>query len=196
MRSSLSSIVAALVATLMLFAPVAARAQADLSPVPLPEPALDARALKRAIRSWHDGEAIPFGYHAENRTRIGLVIPGAVLFGGSYALSLWAGSSGGGSYGAALYVPVFGPFIQMTNAPVVARDSCSSWFCPDYSDLRRSLYYVGLAIDGVVQVVGAAMLVAGIVGKRKLVGDEPGIVAVAPMYLSGGGAGLGVLARF
>lgn len=148
----------------------------------------------RIIKDYEDGEPIPPGYHAETRVRSGLVVGGAVTFGCMYLLSVLVGaamsdakkdseryasasgysSSSSKEDGDFLFVPVAGPFLQMTKT-------------------ESSSGNVVLAIDGIAQAAGATMLIVGITSpKTVLVRNDLGEVRVMPMRIgSGTGFGLG-----
>ena len=181
MTRSTFSLAAAFVAVSLLSSVGSARAQElRLAPVPAPQ---DASELKRTLRHWDLGDPIPYGYHPERKVRTGLLVAGSLTFAVPYALSVYSGAATGK---AEMYVPVVGPIamaVQTMNTP------CTSWIC-----LRELSAGVTAAI-GIVQGVGAAMLIAGAVGKVTLVEDEPGSVSVAPMYLPNG-AGVGVSGQF
>ncbi|MGC4117929.1 MAG: hypothetical protein QM765_25955 [Myxococcales bacterium] len=181
MTRSLFSFAAALVAASMLAAPATARAQ-DLPLSPVPN-AQDARELRLAVSRWSDGDPIPYGYHAEKRPRVGLLVAGSLTFAVPYALSAFMAVS---SNKAELAVPVVGPFIAAVDT---LNTPCSSWLC--FRELNAGV----TAAMGVVQAAGAAMLIAGAVGRYTLVVDEPGSVSVSPMVVPSG-AGVGVSGQF
>jgi hypothetical protein len=135
----------------------------------------------RVIRNWDESQPLPPGYHVESRVRVGLIVGGAVTFGTMYLLTaLVAGlvDDGGGSAGAC-YVPGIGPFIQMGQA-----DTATDGFL--------------LALDGIVQLGGIAMLVAGIAApKTELVRNDIGGVHfnVAPI-IAKDHTGMGLVGTF
>jgi hypothetical protein len=140
----------------------------------------------RIIKDYEEGEPIPPGYHAESRVRTGLVVGGAVTFGVMYLLSVLVGAaisdanklSGGKESGDLLYVPVAGPFLQMTKT-------------------ESSSGNVTLAIDGIAQAAGATMLIVGITSpKTVLVRNDLGEVRVMPMRMGDKGGGLGLVGTF
>jgi hypothetical protein len=143
----------------------------------------------RVIRDYEDGDQIPPGYHAESRVRTGLVVGGAVTFGVLYLLSVLVGAaisdtnkaignSSSRDNGDFLYVPVAGPFLQMTKT-----DSSSG--------------NVTLAIDGIAQAAGATMFIVGITSpKTVLVRNDLGEVHVMPMKMGTNGGGLGLVGTF
>ena len=140
----------------------------------------------RIIKDYEEGEPIPPGYHAEARVRSGLVVGGAVTFGVMYLLSVLVGAAisdtnrsfGGKENGDLLYVPVAGPFLQMTKT-------------------ESSSGNVTLAIDGIAQAAGATMLIVGITSpKTVLVRNDLGEVRVMPMRMGDKGGGLGLVGTF
>lgn len=148
----------------------------------------------RVIRGWQEGEPIPPGYHPAERVRLGLVVGGATLFGVMYLFSaLAAGVCSSAQEGTTtsicggsttkedpLLLPAIGPFIQMAEGGNAVGD-------------------VFLAIDGLAQLGGIAMLIYGLaVPKPVLVRNDlgkasPPRLEISPMV----GAGrAGLLARF
>ncbi|MDB4942850.1 MAG: hypothetical protein JWP97_2384 [Labilithrix sp.] len=136
----------------------------------------------RVIKDYEEGEPVPQGYHPEQRTRTGLVVGGAVTLGVMWMISALVGAaindvehSDGGDF---LYIPVLGPFLQMTRT-----DSSSG--------------NMVLAIDGIAQGAGAAMLIGGIVAPRTvLVRNDLAEVRVTPMKVGRDGTGLGLTGTF
>ena len=141
----------------------------------------------RIIRDYEDGDQIPPGYHAESRIRTGLVVGGAVTFGVLYMLSVLVGAAisdtnkafnNSKDNGDFLFVPVAGPFLQMTKT-----DSSSG--------------KVTLAIDGIAQAAGATMFIVGVTSpKTVLVRNDLGEVRVMPMKMGTNGGGLGLVGTF
>lgn len=141
----------------------------------------------RIIKDYEEGEPIPPGYHAESRVRSGLVVGGAVTFGVMYLLSVLVGAAisdtnkafnNNRDNGDFLYVPVAGPFLQMTKT-------------------ESSSGNVTLAIDGIAQAAGATMLIVGITSpKTVLVRNDLGEVRVMPMRMGDKGGGLGLIGTF
>jgi hypothetical protein len=134
----------------------------------------------RVITSWDESQPIPPGYRAEERMRKGLVIGGAVTFGTMYLFTALGAAicSDAGSTCGALYVPAIGPFIQMAQS-----SSATGAFL--------------LAFDGVVQVGGLAMLIAGIAApKTVLVRNDVGFELKLSPIISRDHQGLGVVGRF
>ncbi len=141
----------------------------------------------RIIRDYEDGDQIPPGYHAESRIRTGLVVGGAVTFGVLYLLSVLVGAAisdtnkafnNNKDNGDFLFVPVAGPFLQMTKT-----DSSSG--------------NVTLAIDGIAQAAGATMFIVGVTSpKTILVRNDLAEVHVMPMKMGTSGGGLGLVGTF
>jgi len=139
----------------------------------------------RVIKDWEDGQPIPYGYHRETRARKGAIIGGALSFGIPYLYSALvasvgsdlAGSNGRNAVGD-LYLPVFGPFAQMTHS-----DSATLNFV--------------MLLDGIAQSVGAGLFVYGMASPRPvLVRNDLAMVTVTPMHIGHDGNGVGLVGRF
>jgi len=106
---------------------------------------------------YEEGQPIPPGYRPEEKIRKGLVIAGACVFGGVYLVTVIMVSTTAsdavdrGEGPEWLYVPLAGPFIA-----IAAIDGMNTG--------------VGalLALDGVAQVGGLAMFIAGLAAKKKV----------------------------
>jgi hypothetical protein len=140
----------------------------------------------RVIKDYEEGDPIPPGYHSETQTRKGLVIGGAVTFGAMYLLTVLVAAAindvnradNSGTDATFLYVPVAGPFLQMTKT-----DSSTA--------------NVTLAIDGIAQGAGAAMFIVGITSPRTvLVRNDLAEVHVLPMRMGRDGGGIGLVGTF
>ncbi len=214
MRRLAARLASPLVALAILASPLAARAQDGAYPppgsvAPVPDsarapngeyvapmqqqtqvvyvPQSIAMSGPRIITDWEDGEPIPQGYHRTTRARTGMIVAGAVTFGTLYLISLLVASAGsdvanaGGTTNpvASLYIPAIGPFIQMTNSSTATGN-------------------VFLAIDGIAQSAGLAMLIYGITSPRTVLvrNDLATQLVVTPMHVGQSGYGLGVFARF
>jgi len=119
------------------------------------------------IDHWESGDPVPAGYHVGSKTRVGMIIGGAVITGITWGIT----ALGAAAFSAAdkttdnfnvalggkarptdvtpLYIPVAGPFIQVatTGGGVVGK--------------------VFLLLDGAIQAGGAAMIIYGIVSPRE-----------------------------
>jgi hypothetical protein len=130
-----------------------------------------------ATLPYADGYPIPEGYRPEMRFRTSLIIAGAAVFGGMYALSVAATATGGDK---AFLVPVVGPFIAAGRvggselAPVAA---------------------VIYAITGLAQTGGVVMLAVGL-GYKKQVLVRQDVAAtkvrLTPLTMGYGGLGVGL----
>jgi hypothetical protein len=136
----------------------------------------------RIINDWEEGDPVPPGYHPTTRVRKGPVIAGSIIFGVFYLFSTLVAavgsdtSGGSGNPEAALWIPGIGPFIQMGSTS----SAIGNW---------------ALAIDGVAQSGGLALLIYGIAAPRTvLVRNDLGL-RLAPRLMAlghgGGGVGLG-----
>lgn len=132
---------------------------------PYPYPPRDTRPL---VLEYEEGQPIPNGYRLDSRINRGLLGAGAGVFGGLWFLSAVVGLQGdedtfvGDGGWAALYVPLFGPFIAI--------DTLRS------SDAGTVL----LMIDGLGQLGGATMLTLSFILKSKRLVREDLSVSVAP----------------
>jgi hypothetical protein len=131
------------------------------------------------IRNWSEGEPIPPGYHSTTRTRTGLVVGGAVMFGVSYFVSALVAK---GNQEAALWVPAAGPFIQMFQ---------------NGNDAKSTVL---LALDGIFQVGGISMFAIGLaVPKTLLVRNDVASagprLTIAPI-VGPGHSGMGLVGTF
>jgi len=140
----------------------------------------------REIRSYEAGDPIPPGYRPVERTRRGLIVGGAVLFGTLYFISALAAAidadNGKGEL-APLWVPGVGPFIQMFS-----------------TDSATGKLFLG--IDGVGQSAGLFMLVYGLTARKTVLvrndlakGPEKPGVTVAPL-VGAGTSGLALRGTF
>src|SRR5258708_34714710 len=105
----------------------------------------------RMITDWRPDMPIPPGYHPETRLRRGEIISGAITFGIPYiysSLIAAVGSAAGeSSKTRALWVPSLGPFIEISQSNSITLD------------------YL-LVIDGLVQGLGAGLLIHGMTSPR------------------------------
>ncbi len=133
---------------------------------------------------WEPGETVPPGYVPRTQIRTGLVIAGASVFGGVWLLNVLAASIAiDTSQGQAipLFIPILGPFIAMGT----------------FRSLQATDVFF-LALDGLVQAGGAAMLIAGIaVPRHQLVRDRyASLFLPMPMSFGRGSAGVGLGGTF
>jgi hypothetical protein len=138
------------------------------------------------INDWDDQKPTPAGYHVRTKYRTGLIVAGAVTFGGLYVLtgitSAVLGAFNGDSSALGL-VPIVGPFaLVASNGGDAGLDFL-------------------LVLDGVAQVAGVAMFIAGFAAPTKtLVRNDvfaSGLTLVPrPMTFGRNGAGLGLMGAF
>lgn len=140
---------------------------------------------------YEEDQPIPAGYHLRTKVRGGLIGGGAGMLGGMWVLSVIIGAVGNAGHDRGLggdgsepwtpmFFPVVGPFITMGTAS---------------SDLSSGGAAM-LALDGVAQVGGAAMIVLGIaLPKKQLVRDEVGGggITVQPVFT---GCGMALTGTF
>ena len=141
-----------------------------------------------------EGSPVPRGYTLQEYHPRGLIIGGAVTLGVLYLISFSVASSNNfDNANGWLAVPVIGPFGWLAARKTPACDSSVSPYTCSSSDESSNRTMV--ALDGMGQVAGAAMLIAGlaITKKRLILVDQD--VVVAP-YASSTGSGLRVMGRF
>jgi hypothetical protein len=138
----------------------------------------------RTIKDWNDGDPIPPGYHAAQRTRTGLIVGGSLMFALPYLFSTlvaagYSDANGGSGGDNALYLPGVGPLIQMTNT-------------------SSALGNVVLAMDGALQCGGIAMLIYGIANPKTVLvrNDLATAPVVMPIRMGKDGYGVGLVAHF
>ena len=134
----------------------AARPVGQPPPAPAPRARSDYWRRPRVIRDWRPGEPVPDGYRVVSRPRTGLAIGGGCLFGALYISSVVIATAvndandgiGDDDNISELYVPLLGPFLALGKSETSTGDLL-------------------LTINGIGQTAGAAMLVAGLVARRK-----------------------------
>ena len=141
----------------------------------------------RVLKDWREGDPIPPGYHPVERIRTGMVAGGATMFGVPYLISalVAAGTADNGCCGA-MWIPVIGPFIQMTQ-----------WGTSDASAVDTGDIF--LVLDGALQAAGLAMFIYGLaVPKTVLMRNDLGFVKnVMPAPMVGRDfTGVGITGQF
>jgi hypothetical protein len=183
-------------------APASSPAGGDLPPAPgmsmddvyyIPDRALplSERDCLPATLSYRADRPVPKGYRVERRRLRGLIISGSLVFGIPYAVSLAYAPNE--PYLNWLVVPVVGPLL----ASEAIRECDDSSF----ADQRGCVYdtegvATGLRFDGILQMIGAGLLIPGLAVRRPiLVRDPTASLQITPMRL-GHGHGVGIVGRF
>ena len=199
MRDRLRKTLPALAAVLAFVVPVTTLAQPQQQPPPVVDAQIYVQApvvaqpmpppvdAPRTI-PYDEGGAIPPGYTLREKARIGLVIGGSVALGVLYLTSLMIYAladaisciDGCGDNDLwPLSIPVIGPFVAIgtTNAE------------------RAGVSF--LVLDGIGQSAGLAMLILGVVAKKKVwVRNDLGALHLAPLVTASGGRGLSLAGNF
>ncbi len=139
------------------------------------------RAPPRKIKDWDPNEPVPPGYTAVTRPRLGLVIPGSIVFGVSYVLSFIIGLEGvlaGFRQMWPLMIPVAGPFIGLGTMP---------------GDVVTGVL---LTLDGIAQVAGATMFIIGLAAPSTILVRNRHATLMPVPILTSGGAGVGLAGSF
>jgi hypothetical protein len=160
--------------------------------------------------------AVPPGTHLEDHPRTGLLISGGIVVAVAYVVPLvaTASKSKGQSYyylasnevpfdPSPLFVPVIGPWVAL--ASMKSYDNCS--VLPErgtdpsictHAQSSADKWTAFLIVDGVVQLSGAALMIAGVIWPRhQLVINSDKVKAqVVPAQLGSFGQGLAVVGTF
>ncbi len=172
----------------LLAAPTFAFAQDDEEEMPPPQPAIQpvytaplsqttqttyvpqsvAMSGPEEITDFDFERPVPMGYTMVQRPRKGMLIGGGVTFGVSYGISVLSAAIGedissGDNEAAAMWIPVAGPFLQMTQT--------------DSATLRVFLFGLGAA-----QTTGAILLYYGLTTKKRVLvrNDIVGSMMITP----------------
>lgn len=162
---------------------------------------------------------IPPGYRLESGARKGLVIPGAIMFGISYGISIMVGvisqdtdtyhdSSNdrpGVPYNSnLLLIPVLGPWLALATlhdykycGESTYQSSTYSSTCWARASEDRNMWSLMLVFGGIVQGAGALMVTLGIAKPwQRLVLTENVQAQLVPVPMGHGGQGLALVGTF
>lgn len=136
----------------------------------------------KVIKNYQEGDAIPPGYHADTRPRLGLAIGGASIFGAAYLITAFTAATINDTKATAdvnlLYIPFVGPFAQIAKT-------------------HDQGLIIGEIFDGLVQLAGATMFICGLeLPRTVLVRNDIGTLSLTPMAMGRGGYGLGAVGTF
>ncbi|MEM1418259.1 MAG: hypothetical protein AAGH15_25415 [Myxococcota bacterium] len=147
--------------------------------------------LRRHREPYVEGMAIPVGATITRRVRVGLIIPGSLMFAVPYLSTALTYSFLKGVRSedrqpqGVVLVPVLGPFLAIPNLDSnfedMGRDSGTRPFF--------------LVFNGLVQLAGLTMLILGAVPKKYVEYYASAPVRVTPTFTAGGG-GLELVALF
>jgi len=143
---------------------------------------------------YEDGDPIPPGYRLVTRKRRGLIIAGSIVTGVPWAFGVMGavGNDFQDNTGL-LLIPVIGPWALL--ATNTARDgSCGP--TDSFCDASKASLRSALVLDGIVQLAGASMFVAGMFFPRTRLVRRDVVVSVVPTTLGHGGYGIGALGTF
>lgn len=152
-----------------------------------------------AILPHRPGLPVPAGYHVESRAASGLVVAGALTLGVSYVVALGLALADDFDQGSGwLVVPVAGPW-----GGLGARSyDCNADTVPEANACLDRAYeettaVALLAMDGVIQAVGVAFIVAGLASRtHELVRNDLGRLKVTVGGRPGKGLQLGLQGWF
>jgi len=152
-------------------------------------------APQRKMITYDPDQPVPAGYHVEHRTRYGLVISGAVLFGVTYVPTA-AAAYFDSRDGTPLYVvPILGPLLAIrkkTQYSCEGDQGGDQGICADFTPLIAAF----LIADAIVQATGAIMAWRGLHGRDVLIRNESVSAAFVPGPVGAGGYGGWLTGRF
>ena len=190
-------------AALLVIALVPADAAADDSndnatpkPPAFPWGANDASRENRSTGSLDPSKPIPPGFHVEEQPPSSLILVGGVIFGVSHGLVFFEGAKAvlaGSSYKGCpangwLMLPVGGPFI------VADKQGGERSPCRNPEGIASGMY----TLDGLIQVIGAGLLVAGLGAPRQVVVKDAAKSnwQVVPWHVGASSAGVNLIGTF
>jgi len=178
-----------------------------LVPIPATPPPVDTRydvqypqargALPPGMElPYEDGDPIPAGYRLVKRRRRGLIIAGAITTGVPWSFGVVAAVSNDFRDNTGLLlIPVIGPWAMLATS--TARDqSCSPSDTVDICTVSKAGVRGVLVFDGLVQLAGGTMFVAGMFFPRLRLVRSDVVVSVVPTTFGPGSYGLGAAGRF
>lgn len=196
MTSAMRPLVTASVALAVLYAPLGARAQtAAPAPVTAAPPPPPGAAPQRS--PWLEGDPIPAGYHVEDKPRAGLVTAGFLVAGIPYGLSaITAWAADGKNESGWLFVPFAGPWVTLGRRAYTCNLDASNQTTSQSLGCVADVFAVmGLITDGIMQVAGGSLLLAGYVATKPGLVRNDATLRVLPMRI-GTGAGAGAVGSF
>jgi hypothetical protein len=178
--------------------------------------------MRPSVMDYDPSKPIPDGYRLESNSRKGMVVPGGILFGISYGISLMVAASTSesstyysSSYSSSssgvpfnndlLYYPVVGPWLALGTLHDqldCSRSTSSYSYSSDYSDCTDQNSEIGmwrfmLIMDGLSQTVGAALVLLGVtVRTRQLVLTDNVRAQLVPARIGRSGHGLALVGSF
>lgn len=165
--------------------PPAAIAQPPQGPAPPPR------------SPWRVGDPIPAGYHVEEKPRAGLVTAGFLVAGIPYGISaITAWAAYGKNESGWLLVPFAGPWVTLGRRAYTCNPDASNQTTSQSLGCVGDIFAVmGLVTDGMMQVAGGALLLAGYVATKPGLVPNDVTFRVLPMSI-GTGAGAGAVGTF
>jgi len=163
---------------------------------PLPPAPYPAYPQGPARLRYEDGDPIPPGYRVVHRPRQGLVIAGTIVFLVSYGIAFSVAMIDDFNHQTNwLVYPIAGPWLMMYNRSRPNCNTDSGDGCVEQSLEGILRFY--LAVDGLAQAAGAAMLGFGLAGRDILVRDYSyASVRLVPAPIGSSGYGATLTGRF
>jgi hypothetical protein len=134
------------------------------------------------VLPYREGMQIPAGYHLEKHRWRGLILGGLITWGAAYTYAFASAAANGFGNGEGwLILPVIGPWAALT----ARRSPCNITEVEDFNQAKpivqkclddvqaEGVRLTLIAFDGVMQIMGAGLLVAGLITyQTELVRDD------------------------
>jgi hypothetical protein len=140
----------------------------DAAPAwPSPVPAAPAGAFAPPVLPYRDGVPVPQGYRLEESSRGGLIAGGTGTLAGAYVIGLGFAIANDFDEGTGwLALPVFGPWVAIGGGEVRCNRKTLNSDCIDQA-LSEAERITFLTVDGLIQAVGVALVIVGVVSKHR-----------------------------
>jgi hypothetical protein len=146
-----------------------------------------------AVLPYRSGQPVDPLYRKESQGNFGLIVGGSLTFLGAYGAALHYGDGQSWQNGTKwLYLPVGGPFVAISKRNLECKvdelDLDMANRCADHA-VGQVEAMVLLAVDGLIQTIGATLLVAGVLDRTTvLVRNDIAGLKVAPAVVAAGGS--------
>ena len=145
---------------------------------------------------YEEGEPIPEGYRVvRSRPSKGLVLGGAILGASGYGFAVMGAINTQRDDNAGwLYMPLAGPWLMLAAGTNPPPSRCPEASCEASSG--PSSKTLAIAASGVVQGVGAALFITGMMTEQSYLQRDDIALRLVPASFGSDGYGLGAIGRF